>query len=283
MPSSGSLPRVGRFTACGIQEGKTYLMFLDDVYCYCLPMIFIGMNYTDYEAYTFKFTKDAEMEIDSDLRTGVLQKISKGIKSRKRGEPIRFVYDKEMPKDLLRKLTDRLNVDKNDTRVAGGRYHNFKDLMKFPDCGRSDLKYPAWPPVFKQELNGTESILRLIRKQDRSLHYPYQSFDTVIRVLREAAISKEVKSIKMTLYRLAKDSKVVKALICAAQNGKKVTVIIELLARFDEAVQHQLEQTHARGRNQSDIRSGRSENPLQAGTYRNTVWRPGLYQHRKLS
>lgn len=225
----------GRFIRLPDSEGKTYLMFLDDVIRYCLPMIFIGMNYTDYEAYTFKFTKDAEMEIDSDLRTGVLQKISKGIKSRKRGEPIRFVYDKEMPKDLLRKLTDRLNVDKNDTRVAGGRYHNFKDLMKFPDCGRSDLKYPAWPPVFKQELNGTESILRLIRKQDRSLHYPYQSFDTVIRVLREAAISKEVKSIKMTLYRLAKDSKVVKALICAAQNGKKVTVIIELLARFDEA------------------------------------------------
>ncbi len=225
----------GRFIRLPDSEGKTHLMFLDDVIRYCLPMIFIGMNYTDYEAYTFKFTKDAEMEIDSDLRTGVLQKISKGIKSRKRGEPIRFVYDKEMPKDLLRKLTDRLNVDKNDTRVAGGRYHNFKDLMKFPDCGRSDLKYPAWPPVFKQELNGTESILRLIRKQDRSLHYPYQSFDTVIRVLREAAISKEVKSIKMTLYRLAKDSKVVKALICAAQNGKKVTVIIELLARFDEA------------------------------------------------
>lgn len=140
----------GRFIRLPDSEGKTYLMFLDDVIRYCLPMIFIGMNYTDYEAYTFKFTKDAEMEIDSDLRTGVLQKISKGIKSRKRGEPIRFVYDKEMPKDLLRKLTDRLNVDKNDTRVAGGRYHNFKDLMKFPDCGRSDLKYPAWPPVFKR-------------------------------------------------------------------------------------------------------------------------------------
>ena len=225
----------GRFIRLPDSDGKTYLMFLDDVIRYCLPMIFIGMNYTDYEAYTFKFTKDAEMEIDSDLRTGVLQKISKGVKSRKRGEPIRFVYDQQMPKDLLRKLTDRLNVDKNDTRVAGGRYHNFKDLMKFPDCGRTDLKYPAWPPVFKQELNGEESILKLIRKQDRSLHYPYQSFDTVIRVLREAAISKEVRSIKMTLYRLAKDSKVVKALICAAQNGKKVTVIIELLARFDEA------------------------------------------------
>ena len=175
------------------------------------------------------------MEIDSDLRTGVLQKISKGVKSRKRGEPIRFVYDEQIPKDLLKRLVDRLNVDKNDTRVAGGRYHNFKDLMKFPVCGRNDLKYPVWEPIFKPELNGKESLLTLIRQKDRSLHYPFHSFDTFIRVLREAAISKEVKSIKMTLYRLAKESKVIKALICAAKNGKKVTVVIELLARFDEA------------------------------------------------
>ncbi|WP_455585496.1 RNA degradosome polyphosphate kinase [Bacteroides sp.] len=226
---------LGRFVRLPDSDGKMYLMFLDDVIRFCLPMIFVGMNYTDYEAYTFKFTKDAEMEMDSDLRTGVLQKISKGVKSRKKGEPIRFVYDEKMPKDLLKKLTTLLNVDKSDTRVAGGRYHNFKDLMKFPDCGRKDLKYPVWPPLFKPELNGAESLLTLIRKRDRALHYPYYSFDTFIRILREAAINKEVKSIKMTLYRLAKDSKVVKALISAARNGKKVTVVIELLARFDEA------------------------------------------------
>lgn len=224
----------GRFIQLPDTNGKTYLLFLDDAIRFCLPMIFVGMKYTDYEAYTFKFTKDAEMEIDSDLRTGMLQKISKGVKSRKKGEPIRFVYDEQMPRDLLKRLTDRLNVDKNDTRVAGGRYHNFKDLMKFPDCGRKDLKYSPQPPIFKPELNGMESLLTLIRQKDRSLHYPYHSFDTFIRVLREAAISKEVKTLKMTLYRLAKESKVVKALICAAKNGKKVTVVIELLARFDE-------------------------------------------------
>ncbi|MDD3040318.1 RNA degradosome polyphosphate kinase [Bacteroides sp.] len=224
-----------RFIQLPDVDEKTYLMFLDDVIRYCLPLIFVGMKYTDYEAYTFKFTKDAEMEIDSDLRTGVLQKISKGVKSRKKGEPIRFVYDQQMPKDLLKRLIERLNIDKNDTRVAGGRYHNFKDLMKFPDCNRKDLKYPVWPPIFKPELNSTESLLTLIRQKDRSLHYPFHSFDSFIRVLREAAISKEVKSIKIALYRLAKDSKVVKALICAAKNGKKVTVVIELLARFDEA------------------------------------------------
>ena len=225
----------GRFIQLPDVDGKTYLMFLDDVIRYCLPLIFVGMKYTDYEAYTFKFTKDAEMEIDSDLRTGVLQKISKGVKSRKKGEPIRFVYDQQMPQDLLKKLITRLNIDKNDTRVAGGRYHNFKDLLKFPDCNRKNLKYPVWYPIFKPELNGTESLLTLIRYKDRSLHYPFHSFDSFIRVLREAAISKEVKSIKIALYRLAKDSKVVKALICAAKNGKKVTVVIELLARFDEA------------------------------------------------
>ena len=225
----------GRFIQLPDVDGKTYLMFLDDVIRYCLPLIFVGMKYTDYEAYTFKFTKDAEMERDSDLRTGVLQKISKGVKSRKKGEPIRFVYDQQMPQDLLKKLITRLNIDKNDTRVAGGRYHNFKDLMKFPDCNRKNLKYPVWYPIFKPELNGTESLLTLIRYKDRSLHYPFHSFDSFIRVLREAAISKEVKSIKIALYRLAKDSKVVKALICAAKNGKKVTVVIELLARFDEA------------------------------------------------
>lgn len=225
----------GRFIQLPESDGRTYLMFLDDVVRYCLPMIFIGMKYTDYDAYTFKFTKDAEMEIDSDLRTGVLQKISKGVKSRKKGEPTRFVYDEQMPKDLLKKLVDRLNIDKSDTRVAGGRYHNFKDLMKFPVCGRNDLKYPEWEPIFKTELNGKESLLAVIRRKDRSLHYPYHSFDSFIRVLREAAISKEVKSIKTTLYRLAKNSKVIKALICAAKNGKKVTVVIELLARFDEA------------------------------------------------
>lgn len=225
----------GRFIRLPEADGKTCLMFLDDVVRYCLPMIFVGAPYTEYEAYTFKFTKDAEMELDSDLRTGVLQKISKAVKSRKRGEPIRFVYDQQMPRDLLRKLTERLHVSKNDTRVAGGRYHNLKDLMAFPDCGRKELKYPAWPPLFKHELSSRESLFARIRQQDQALHFPYHSFDTFIRVLREAAISKEVKSIKMTLYRLAKNSKVVKALICAARNGKKVTVVIELLARFDEA------------------------------------------------
>ena len=198
-------------------------------------MIFSGMEYDCFEAYAFKFTKDAEMEIDNDLRNGTLQKISKAVKSRKKGDALRVIYDAEMPKDLLKRVMNRLNLDKLDTVLGGGRYHNHKDLMAFPDCGRCDLKYPHWLPILKPELQENVSLLRLIQKQDRYIHVPFHSFDYYIRVLQEAALSKDVKSIKTTLYRLAKDSKVVKALICAARNGKKVTVVIELLARFDEA------------------------------------------------
>lgn len=225
----------GRFVRLPDKDGKSYLMYLDDVIRFCLPHIFCGLEYTEYEAYSFKFTRDAEMEIDNDLRNGMLQKISKGVKSRKRGEPLRVVYDSTMPKLLLKQVLSKLDLDKLDIVLAGGRYHNHKDLMKFPDCGRKDLKYPVWNPVLKSELAGDESILKLIRQSDRFIHVPYHSFDSYIRVLQEAAVNKEVKAIKTTLYRLAKDSKVIKALIGAARNGKKVTVVIELLARFDEA------------------------------------------------
>ncbi|MCD7923438.1 MAG: RNA degradosome polyphosphate kinase [Bacteroides sp.] len=226
---------VGRFVRLPDKEGKSYLMYLDDVIRYCLPFIFSGMNYTHFEAYAFKFTKDAEMEIDNDLRNGMLQKISKAVKSRKKGEPLRVIYDAGMPKDLLKRVMNKLNLDKQDTVLGGGKCHNHKDLMRFPDCGRKDLKYPAWTPILKKELAEDVSILELIRRKDRFIHVPYHSFDSYIKVLQEAAIHKDVKCIKTTLYRLAKDSKVVKALINAARNGKKVTVVIELLARFDEA------------------------------------------------
>ena len=225
----------GRFIRLPDKDGNNYLMYLDDVIRFCLPMIFSGLNFNRFEAYAFKFTKDAEMEIDNDLRNGMLQKISKGIKSRRKGDALRVIYDASMPKDLHKRVMNMLNLDKLDTVQAGGRYHNHKDLMSFPDCGRQDLKYPAWPPLVRKEFTTGESLLKLIQKGDRFIHVPYHSFDHYIRLLQEAAIHKEVKSIKTTLYRLAKDSKVVKALICAARNGKKVTVVIELLARFDEA------------------------------------------------
>lgn len=225
----------GRFVRLPDSNGKSYMMYLDDVVRCCLPIVFEGLEYTDYEAYAFKFTRDAEMEIDNDLRTGTLQKISKGVKSRKRGEPLRVIYDGDMPKDLMKRVLNKLDVDSWDTILSGGRYQNHKDLMKFPDCGRKNLKYPAWTPIMKKELDGPESLLSKIQEKDRFIHVPYHNFDSFIRVLQEAAVSKKVSSIKITLYRLAKESKVVKALIGAARNGKKVTVVIELLARFDEA------------------------------------------------
>lgn len=225
----------GRFVQLPDHENKSYLMYLDDVIRCCLPLVFEGLGYDQFEAYAFKFTRDAEMEIDNDLRTGTLQKISKGVKSRKRGEPLRVIYDNNMPKDLLKRVLKKLDLDSLDTVIESGRYQNHKDLMKFPDCGHSNLKYPKWPPILKKELDGPESLLKKIQQKDRFIHVPYHSFDSFIRVLQEAAVSKQVTSIKITLYRLAKDSKVVKALIGAARNGKKVTVVIELLARFDEA------------------------------------------------
>jgi len=225
----------GRFICLPSVGRKKSLIFLDDIVRFCLPLIFVGMDYSHYEAYSFKFTRDAAMELDPDLRSSVVQKIGKGVKSRKKGEPIRFVHDDRMPKDLVKQLTEKLSLKKNDVRVAGGRYHNLKDLMSFPDCTRKDLKYIPQPPLLKPELTKRESILHQIRRKDRFLHFPYHNFDYYIRVLREAAISKEVRSIKTTVYRLADDSKIVKALIGAAKNGKKVTVVVELLARFDEA------------------------------------------------
>lgn len=225
----------GRFLRIPDPGGRICLMFLDDVIRFCLPFIFRGQPYTGYEAYTFKFTKDAEMELDADLRDSVMQKIAKGVKSRKKGEPIRLVYDAQMPADLLKQITRMVRIDRWDTRVAGGRYHQMKDLMDFPDGGRPGLRYEPLPPLIPPLYTDPGSVLDRIRQGDLFLHYPYHSFSAFLRVLREAAISKDVKTIQMTLYRLARNSKVVKTLIAAAKNGKKVTVVIELLARFDEA------------------------------------------------
>lgn len=217
-------------------ENENHVMYLDDVIRTCLHMTFPGIDYEKLEAWSFKFTRDAEMEIDNDLRNGLMQKVQKGVKSRKTGTPLRMVYDENIPEGALRHIKKILNGGKKtDTAIKGGRYQNHKDFMKFPDCGRKDLKYPRWTPILPEDFNTPKSIFDVIREKDRFLHVPYHSFDGYIRLLNEAAINPRVKSIKTTLYRLAKDSKVISALICAAQNGKRVTVVIELFARFDEA------------------------------------------------
>ena len=224
----------GRWVKIPSSDGFDNIMYLDDVIRFCLPLVFLGFKESKYRAFSFKFTKDAEMEMDNDADFGTMEKIALGVDSRKRGEAVRVLYDGEMPREMVRKIRERLNAKELDSSLAGGRYQNHKDLMSFPDCGHRELKYEKWPSIMKPEFLSNESILEQIRKKDRFIHVPYHSFNGYIRVLREAATKPEVKSIKTTLYRLAKDSKVVNALITAARNGKKVTAVVELLARFDE-------------------------------------------------
>ncbi|WP_311438791.1 RNA degradosome polyphosphate kinase [Hallella colorans] len=223
-----------RFIKIPNSDGFDNIMYLDDVIRYCLPLIFNGFPKSHYSAYSFKFTKDAEMDVDYDSDYGAMERIALGVNSRKHGEPIRVIYDRSMPHDMQKTIMSKLKVRELDTTLGSERYQNHKDLMSFPDCGHADLKYPKWKQILKPEFVSVESVLDLIREKDRFLHVPYHSFNGYIRVLREAALKPEVKEIKTTLYRLAKDSKVVEALICAARNGKKVTAVVELLARFDE-------------------------------------------------
>ena len=214
-------------------QGKAF-MFLDDVIRLCLPQIFVGQEYVQFDAYAFKVTKDAEIDIDLDPGD-TLKKVSRAVKNRKWGQPVRFIYDMNMPADLLKQIQKAFDIQKTDSITAGSRYHNLKDLMSFPDCQRNDLKYPKWTALFVPDIMESGSVLEVIKQKDMLLHYPYHSFSNYIRLLREAAISKEVDTIKITLYRLANNSSVAEALICAAKNGKKVTAVIEILARFDEA------------------------------------------------
>ena len=224
-----------RFIVLPKEGEKNCIMFLEDVIRFCLPRIFAQLNHDKYEAYTIKFTRDAEMDFENSAYQSVLDKVSKGIKSRKSGLPVRFVYDRDIPSDLLRFTEKLLKIDKNDVHVSGGRYHNLKDLISFPSLQRKELKYTNHPKIPILDFEHSISLISLIRTKDQYIHCPYHSFDNFIRLLRECAISPEVKEIKISIYRLAKNSKVIKALICAAMNGKKVTAIVELLARFDES------------------------------------------------
>lgn len=217
------------------EEGRVCIMFLDDVIRFNLKYIFAGLRFNSFEAYTFKFTKDAEMDIrEEDVDVGVVQRVSKGLRRRRKGEMLRVVYDADMPGALRNKIFRKAGLDSNDAKVAGGRYHNLRDLMDFPKCGRQDLCNEPQMPILGDGIDFTESMIDQVLHRDRHLHFPYHSFNRFLRLLREAAISDEVRGIKCTLYRVAKDSNVINTLIAAAKNGKKVTVVVELLARFDE-------------------------------------------------
>jgi len=223
-----------RFIILPKKGKKTYIMFLDDIIRYRLREVFYMLDYDHFDAYTVKLTKDAELDINDDISESYVMSVAKSLKKRKEGLPVRFVYDNNIPDDLLNLLMKKLNFRKKDAMIPGGRYHNFKDLISFPDLGREELKLKPLSPVGHKDINPDKSILSAIRKKDIMLHFPYHSFDFFINLLREASIDPSVKSIKITVYRLAQISSVMNTLMNAARNGKAVTAIIELQARFDE-------------------------------------------------
>lgn len=224
---------IGRFVLLP-KYGKNYIMFLDDLIRFNLQYAFFIYPFDRIEAHTIKITRDAELDLDNDVSKSFLEKIEKGLKARKIGDPVRFVYDRELPKDYLKFLKENMELDSYDSLIPGGRYHNKKDLMKFPNVGRKDLEFPNVEPVYHPDLDMERSILQVVKKKDVLIFLPYHTFSYLIRFLREAAIDPKVETIQITLYRLADKSRVISALINAAKNGKKVTVVIELQARFDE-------------------------------------------------
>jgi polyphosphate kinase len=223
-----------RFTVLPKSEDKNYIIMLDDVIRYGLKEIFAIFEYAKFEAYTIKLTRDAEIDIEDDVTKSFFEKISKSIRKRKLGQPVRFVYDREMPNDLLEFILTRGNLKNFENVIPGGRYHNAKDFMSFPNVGSKNLENKKAPALHHKAFQKHRSIFKAIREKDILLHFPYHSFHHIIDLLREAAIDPQVKSIKMTLYRVATNSNVMNALINASRNGKSVTAVIELMARFDE-------------------------------------------------
>lgn len=217
-----------------IEKSKTCIILLDDVIRYCLKEIFSIFDYDVYEAYTIKLTRDQELDIDDDISQSFVEKMQKSIKRRKQGEPVRFIYDADIPKDLLNFILRKLKIEQSDNIIAAGRYHNFKDFIKFPGIGPANLQNEALPPVEHPDFVNEKSILEVIKKKDVLLSFPYQSFDVIIELLREAAIDPKVVSIQINLYRVGSKSRIINALINAAKNGKQVSAIVELQARFDE-------------------------------------------------
>ena len=215
--------------------GKQYIMYLDDVLRYNLSSIFHIFNYDSIEAHTVKITRDAELTLDDDVSKSFMEKVQKGLLERREGDPVRFVYDRNISEVTLNLLVDGLGISEFDGLIAGGRYHNKKDLVRFPNVGGPSLEHKKLPIIPHPALDEDRSIISVLKKQDVLLFTPYHDFGKVIRLLREAAIDPKVRVLKVTLYRLASQSRIISALVNAAKNGKDVTVFIELQARFDEA------------------------------------------------
>ena len=227
---------LSRFVILPKAGDREYVILLDDVIRYCLKDIFSIFPFDHFEAFTIKLTRDAQLDLDDDLYGSYIEKISKGLKQRKSGAPVRFIYDNRIPRRLLKLLQGKMGLDaESGPFIPGGRYHNFKDFMGFPRIGPKKLSEPPLPPLHHKDIDAAPTFFKAVRRRDVLVHYPYQTFDYLIEFLRQAAIDPKVRSIKMTLYRVARNSKIVNALINASRNGKRVTVVMELQARFDEA------------------------------------------------
>jgi len=225
---------LSRFLVLPPDGNKKFIIYLDDVIRKNLEKVFSIFDYSEMDSYIIKITRDAELDIDDDISESYYDKMKKGVEKRKKGEPVRFIYDSNMPSKHLRFLMKKLRLTEDDNIIPGGRYHNFRDFMKFPNVGGAHLEYPPMKPQQHPDLKGEKSIIQVLKKKDLLLHFPYQTYDHVIDLLREAAIDPRVTEIKISLYRLAGESRVINALINAVKNGKQVLVVMELQARFDE-------------------------------------------------
>jgi polyphosphate kinase len=224
-----------RFIVLPNKGENNYIIMVDDILRYCLDDIFNIFNYDSISAHMIKITRDGELDFDSDLSKSFIDKLSESVKDRQSGAPVRFVYDKNIENDTLKFLLKLMSIDEKESIIPGGRYHNRRDYMRFPSLGRTDLLYDKIKPLSVKGLSLENSIFKTIAKKDYLVYTPYHTFSYVVKFLREAALDPKVKTIKITIYRLAQISHVASSLINAAKNGKKVTVSIELRARFDEA------------------------------------------------
>jgi len=229
------IPRsVNRFVELPKYDGKDFIIMIDDLLRYCLSDIFNIFGYKSISAHMVKITRDGELDFESDLSKSFMEKISDSVKHRQLGEPVRFVYDKTIEDVTLHFLMGKMGITETDSIIPGGRYHNRRDYMKFPSMGRQDLLYEKIESLPINGLSLESSIFEAIAKKDYLLYAPYHTFSYVVKFLREAALDPKVKTIKITIYRLAEISHIASSLINAAINGKSVTVSIELQARFDE-------------------------------------------------
>lgn len=225
---------IDRFVVLPKEGNKNYIIILDDLIRYCLRNIFTMFEYESISAHMIKITRDAELDMDNDLSKSFIAKISTSVEHRKSGDPVRFVYDKNIGKDTLSFLKEKMNIEDTDSVIPGGRYHNRRDYMGFPSLGRDDLMYDKIDALPIKGFSMEGSLLEQIAQKDYLQYTPYHTFSYVIKFLREAALDPKVRTIKITVYRLASNSQVAASLINAVKNGKQVTVQIELQARFDE-------------------------------------------------